>query len=111
VTRYFMTIAEASRLTIYAGAIGDPGEIMILDMGEPVKIVEVAERFANQHDPPLEIVFTDCARTRSSTRTCSPPSEHGERRIHKMITHVSVNPLDPRLTERADDADIARFAR
>ena len=31
---------------------------MILDMGEPVKIVDVAERFAMQHDPPLEIVFT-----------------------------------------------------
>ena len=58
ITRYFMTIAEASRLVIYAGAIGDPGEVLILDMGEPVRILDVAERFAAQHDPPLEIVFT-----------------------------------------------------
>jgi FlaA1/EpsC-like NDP-sugar epimerase len=96
VTRYFMTIAEASRLTIYAGAIGDPGEIMILDMGEPVKIVEVAERFANQHDPPLEIVFTGLRSNEKLHEDLFSTSEHGERRIHKMITHVSVRPLDPR---------------
>ncbi len=35
ITRYFMTIEEASRLVVYAGAIGDPGEVLILDMGEP----------------------------------------------------------------------------
>jgi FlaA1/EpsC-like NDP-sugar epimerase len=41
ITRYFMTIEEASRLTIHAGAIGKPGEVIILDMGEPVKIIDV----------------------------------------------------------------------
>ena len=50
ITRYFMTIEEASRLVIYAGAIGEPGEVLILDMGEPVKILDVAERFARRHD-------------------------------------------------------------
>ena len=50
ITRYFMTIEEASRLVIYAGAIGDPGEVLILDMGDPVKILDVAERFARRHD-------------------------------------------------------------
>jgi FlaA1/EpsC-like NDP-sugar epimerase len=95
VTRYFMTITEASRLTIYAGAIGDPGEIMILDMGEPVKIVEVAERFANRHDPPLEIVFTGLRPTEKLHEDLFSASEHGERRIHKLITHVSVQPLEP----------------
>jgi len=42
VTRYFMTIREASQLILQAGAMGQGGEIFILDMGTPVKIVDMA---------------------------------------------------------------------
>ncbi|MFB9861023.1 polysaccharide biosynthesis protein [Salinicoccus siamensis] len=41
-TRYFMTIPEASRLVIQAGAIAEGGEVFVLDMGDPVKIVDLA---------------------------------------------------------------------
>lgn len=41
-TRYFMTIPEASRLVIQAGILADGGEVFVLDMGEPIKIVELA---------------------------------------------------------------------
>ena len=44
VTRYFMTIPEAGQLVLQAGAMGQGGEVFVLDMGEPVRIVEVAQR-------------------------------------------------------------------
>ena len=42
-TRYFMTIPEASQLVLQAGAMGNGGEVFLLDMGEPVKIVDLAK--------------------------------------------------------------------
>jgi FlaA1/EpsC-like NDP-sugar epimerase len=42
IIRYFMTIPEAARLVLQAAAIGDSGQVLVLDMGEPVKIVDLA---------------------------------------------------------------------
>ena len=44
VTRYFMTIPEAAQLVIQAGAMAHGGEVFVLDMGEPVKIIDLAKR-------------------------------------------------------------------
>lgn len=44
ITRYFMTIPEAVQLVIQAGSMGNHGEIFVLDMGQPVKIAEMAEK-------------------------------------------------------------------
>ncbi len=44
ITRYFMTIAEASQLVIQAGAMADGGDVFVLDMGEPVRIYDLASR-------------------------------------------------------------------
>ena len=44
ITRYFMTIPEAAQLVIQAGSMGMGGDVFVLDMGEPVKIVELAEK-------------------------------------------------------------------
>jgi FlaA1/EpsC-like NDP-sugar epimerase len=44
VTRYFMTIPEAAQLVIQAGAMAKGGEVFVLDMGEPVKIYDLAKR-------------------------------------------------------------------
>ncbi|MCP1198071.1 nucleoside-diphosphate sugar epimerase/dehydratase [Notoacmeibacter sp. MSK16QG-6] len=49
ITRYFMTIPEASQLVIQAGAMGTGGDVFVLDMGEPVKILDVAKGMIKLH--------------------------------------------------------------
>ena len=44
IIRYFMTIPEASQLVIQAGALGQGGDVLVLDMGEPIRIVDLAKR-------------------------------------------------------------------
>jgi FlaA1/EpsC-like NDP-sugar epimerase len=62
VTRYFMTIPEAARLILQAGALGEGGEIFVLEMGTPVKIAQMAEDLirlcGKRPGTDIEIVFT-----------------------------------------------------
>lgn len=62
ITRYFMTIPEACRLVLEAGAMGKGGEIFVFDMGEPVKIVDLAKKMiylsGKQPFTEIDIVYT-----------------------------------------------------
>ncbi len=68
VTRYFMTIQEAAQLVVQAGAMGHSGEIFVLDMGEPVRIRDLAERMirlsgmrvrtVDMYEGDMEILYT-----------------------------------------------------
>jgi FlaA1/EpsC-like NDP-sugar epimerase len=61
IIRYFMTIPEAARLVVQAAVIGESGQVLVLDMGEPVKIVDLARQLIllSGHDPDdIPIVFS-----------------------------------------------------
>ncbi len=58
VMRYFMTIPEACELVVQAGAIGTDGDVMVLDMGDQVRILDLAERLIAESGKRIEIVFT-----------------------------------------------------
>lgn len=61
ITRYFMSIPEAAQLVLQAGLMGEGGEIFVLDMGEPVRIVELAKdmiRLSGFSEGDIPIVFT-----------------------------------------------------
>jgi FlaA1/EpsC-like NDP-sugar epimerase len=61
ITRYFMTIPEAARLVLQAAAIGESGQVLVLDMGEPVRIVDLARdmiRLAGYAPEEIGIVYS-----------------------------------------------------
>ena len=62
ITRYFMTIPEASQLVLEAGAMGEGGEIFLFDMGEPVRIADLAVKMVQlsglKPDEDIEVQFT-----------------------------------------------------
>jgi FlaA1/EpsC-like NDP-sugar epimerase len=61
IIRYFMTVSEAARLVLQAAAIGESGQVLVLDMGEPVRIVDLARamiRLAGHDAGEIEIVYS-----------------------------------------------------
>lgn len=93
VTRFFMTIPEACQLVIQAGGVGRAGEVLILDMGEPVKILEVAQRMIEQSGKDIEIVFTGLRPGEKLHEELFAVEEQSERPFHEKISHTIVQPL------------------
>ena len=98
-TRYFMTIPEASQLVIQAGAMGQGGEIFVLDMGDPVRIVDLASdliRLSGLHvDEDIEIQFIG---TRPGEKLYEELRVDGEK--HASTTHPKITVVDSNLENR-----------
>ncbi|MGW9551475.1 polysaccharide biosynthesis protein [Citricoccus zhacaiensis] len=95
VTRYFMTIPEACQLVVQAGAIGAPAEVLILDMGEPVKILDIAERMVEMSGKDIEITFTGLREGEKMHEELVGLGEGDERPFHPKISHARVHTLSP----------------
>jgi FlaA1/EpsC-like NDP-sugar epimerase len=95
VTRYFMTIEEAVQLVIQSGAIGGDGDVLVLDMGEPVRIADVARQMVEQAERPVDIVFTGLRPGEKLHEVLFGEDEERRPGPHELILHVAVEPLCP----------------
>ncbi len=93
ITRYFMLIPEAVQLVIQAGAIGSQGEVLVLDMGTPVKIADMANALIRRSRRPIEIVYTGLRDGEKLHEDLLGTTENDERPHHPLITHASVPAL------------------
>ncbi|MGL5853248.1 MAG: UDP-N-acetylglucosamine 4,6-dehydratase family protein, partial [Phycicoccus sp.] len=112
VERYFMLIPEACQLVLQAAAIGAGGEVMVLDMGRPVKILEVANtmiELSGRTD--VDIVFTGLRLGEKLSEELFSPGEDARPTGHPLITHVPVPPLSARPSEPAESVDIGDASR
>lgn len=94
VTRFFMTVEEAVQLVLQAGAIGQGGRVLVLDMGEPVNIAEVAEQLAQSVKPPCPIEFVGLRRGEKLHEELFGVAESPSRTPHPLIRSVGVPALD-----------------
>jgi FlaA1/EpsC-like NDP-sugar epimerase len=95
VTRFFMTIPEACQLVVQAGGIGRPAEVLILDMGEPVRILDVAQRMIDMSGQDVAIVYTGLRPGEKLHEELVGANETDERPVHPKISHTAVSPIAP----------------
>jgi FlaA1/EpsC-like NDP-sugar epimerase len=95
VTRFFMTIPEACHLVVQAGGIGSPSEVLILDMGEPVRILDIAERMIAMSGRDIGIVYTGLREGEKMHEELVGLGESDNRPVHPKISHTTVPPLHP----------------
>ena len=99
-TRYFMTIPEAAQLIIQAGALGKGGEVYVLDMGEPVKIVDLARNMirlsGREPDVDISIEFSGVRPGEKLHESLWDANEAPEE-----TQHPKIHPLSQRVARRA----------
>ncbi|MBS7345594.1 MAG: polysaccharide biosynthesis protein [Caryophanon sp.] len=96
-TRYFMTIPEASRLVLQAGTLARGGEVFVLDMGEPVKIVDLAKniiRLSGFTEDEIKIEFTGIRPGEKMYEELLNPEEIHEQNIFPKIHVGKANCMD-----------------
>jgi FlaA1/EpsC-like NDP-sugar epimerase len=123
-TRYFMSIPEASQLVLSAASMGQGGEVFILDMGTPLSIVQLAEKmirlsgFKPYED--IDIVFTGASPGEKLAEELAHTSEELQPTANPKIFVGTIPSLDPErvrggmerlheLIDLGDDAGLRRF--
>jgi FlaA1/EpsC-like NDP-sugar epimerase len=103
VTRFFMTIPEACELVIQAGALDShDGKVLVLDMGEPVRIADLARRLVAESDRPVEIVYTGLRPGEKLHEVLFSPDEEPEVSAHPLISWVDVPAMTPEVAASLD---------
>lgn len=113
-TRYFMTIPEAAELVLKAAEIAENGDLMVLDMGEPVSILDLAKKLAAESEcPDMEIQFTGLRPGEKLQEELLTEEERRNVRKIGKILRTKVHPfsreelsaLIPKFQEAAQSAD------
>ncbi len=104
VSRYFMTADEAVQLVLQAAVIGRGGEVLVLDMGEQVRIADMARRLVASVPRQVDIVYTGLRPGEKLTEDLLGQGERDERPYHPLIRHVPVSPLSPDAVTGLDPA-------
>jgi FlaA1/EpsC-like NDP-sugar epimerase len=112
VRRYFMLVDEAVHLVLQAAAIGRGGEVLVLDMGEPVRIADMARRMAAGSGREVDIVFTGLRSGEKLFEDRLGEDENDLRPCHPLISQVPVPPLNAdEVTGLDPGADAASLCR
>ncbi|MBY0574374.1 MAG: polysaccharide biosynthesis protein [Undibacterium sp.] len=100
ITRYFMTIPEAAQLVLQAGAMGTGGDVFVLDMGEPVRIIDLARRMV--HLCGLEVKSE--AHPEGSIEICDVGLRPGEKLYEELLIGDNVSRTTHPLIMRAQES-------
>ncbi|HJV90706.1 MAG TPA: nucleoside-diphosphate sugar epimerase/dehydratase [Holophagaceae bacterium] len=107
-TRYFMTIPEAAQLVLQAGVLGDTGKVYLLDMGEPVRIVDLAKDMARLSGftpgVDIEIKFTGIRPGEKLYEELFTDQEDRETHVHPKVFESGQEPMDEELLRRGLDS-------
>jgi FlaA1/EpsC-like NDP-sugar epimerase len=88
--RYFMTVREAVHLVLQASIVGHNGEVLVLDMGEPKRIVDVARFMIQRSKREIPITFTGLRPGEKLVEVRGGDNEKLSSPVHPLISHAAV---------------------
>jgi FlaA1/EpsC-like NDP-sugar epimerase len=102
-TRYFMTIHEAAQLIVQAGGVGRGGDVFVLDMGDPVRIIDLANDMIRlsglEPERDIPVVFTGIRPGEKLHEGLFEDSEEVERTHHDKLMRARRSPISPEWLE------------
>ena len=105
VERFFMLVPEACQLVLQASTIGRDGEVLVLDMGQPVRIVDVARTLIRLDGRGTDIVYTGLRHGEKLGEVLFSDTEVPAPTEHPLVWSVDVEPMDPDLVGDAEVLD------